>query len=175
MIYVFIIVAIITLSIVGGIKQRKKRNENYNVPLTSKRVRYFGGYTKKLSSSLYSWNEDATLNFFDDRSKEQISITKDSILNFSMVGEYHETISGGGSKGGGTSIGGALVGGVLLGGAGAILGSRKKVKAVPIRTTVNDTRKTVLKFKEDGTDKGMMLDKKIYDTLCFMCPEKKIK
>jgi hypothetical protein len=175
---VLLFIVIIVAIIVFLVKKENKLRKDFNIPGKAKKVDYYQGYTTILSSKIYFWDDNSELYFCDPKHTTNIKISKDSIISFNMVGEYHESTSttGGGVKGGGTSIGGAVVGGVLLGPVGAIIGSRKKVKSKPIKTTthVTDTRKVILKFKENDMEKGMVLDKIIFDVLSFICPEKKI-
>lgn len=178
-IFLLVIVAIIFLCVHSN-KKEKVRKLSLNVPSGTKKVRYYEGYSENLSGYLYFWHDNNSLTFCDPKGNgRHIEISKDNILNFNMIGEYHEDIktTGGEVKGGGVSVLGAAAGGAIAGPVGMVLGGRKKVKSKPVKTTttVTDTRKTILKFKENGEEKGMVLDKSIYDVLRFICPEKEIK
>lgn len=159
-------------------KERKKQEPKILIPRGLSKIRYYGGYNKKLSDWLFFEKSSESICFYDKRENLKILVKKSNVLNFSMNGEYHEStqVTGGEVKGGGVSVGGALVGAAVAGPAGAIIGGRKKVKSTPVQTTttVTDTRKVILKFKESEQEQGMILDKDIWETLCFMCPEKKI-
>jgi hypothetical protein len=177
-IFLLIIVAIIFLCVHSS-KKEKERKSSLNVPDGTGKIRYYEGYSEKLSSHLYFWHDNNSLTFCDSNGDgRHIVISKENILNFNMIGEYHEDtkVTGGKVKGGGVSVVGAVAGGAIAGPVGMILGGRKKVKSKPIKTTttVTDTRKIILKFKENEEEKGMILDKSVYDVLCFVCPEKKI-
>lgn len=179
MIIFLLIVAIIIFLCVRSSKKEKSRKLALNVPNGTGKVRYYEGYSEKLNSFLYFWHDNNSLTFCDPKGDgRHIVLNKDSILNFNMIGEYHESVNvtGGKVKGGGVSVVGAVAGGAVAGPVGMVLGVRKKVKSKPVKTTttVTDTRKTIIKFKENEDEKGMVLDKSVYDVLCFVCPEKKI-
>lgn len=177
---IFLILCIIIIAlIVHSIKKEKAKRLEFNIPKGSKKIMYFKGYTENLSSKLYFWNDNNSITLCDPKGDgKHIKISKDNIQNFTMIGEYHEdtVVTGGKTKGGGVSIVGAVAGGAVAGPLGAAVAGRKKVKSKPIKTTttVTDTRKTIIKFIENREEKGMVLDKQVYDALCFICPEKKI-
>lgn len=160
-------------------KERKDIEPKISIPAGLPKVRYYGGYNKKLSDWLLFENNNQSILFYDKKENLKVWVWKEDILSFSMNGEYRESmqVTGGEVKGGGVSVGGALVGAAVAGSVGAIIGSRKKIESTPIKstTTVTDTRKVILKFKENGVEQGMILDKGLWETLCFMCPEKKIQ
>ncbi|MCR3758922.1 hypothetical protein KYB31_07950 [Clostridium felsineum] len=158
---------------------KEEKREKIMIPRGLKLINYYGGYNRKLSGKLFFENRSNGICLYDRINNLKVLILKRNILNFSMNGEYHRdaVVSGGEIQGGGSSIGGAIVGEFLDGPSGAIIGSRKKVTSNPIKTEINvtDTRKIILKFKENEQERGMILDKSIWDDLCFLCPEKKIK
>lgn len=166
--FLLFIVALIALIVYLNKKEKKLRGQ-FNIPSEAKKIFYYGGYTINLKPKIYFWNNDNTLFLCDPKTSDRhLTISKDNILNFSLEGEYHRDTK---VTGGGASVGGAIVGGAIAGPVGAIVGGRKKTKT---KTTTVDTRKVILKFKENNIEKGMILDYGIYDKLCFMCPEKKI-
>lgn len=153
--------------------------EKIMIPKGLRKIEYYGGYKTELSSKLFFENRSNGICLYDKENNFKVLILKRNILNFSISGEYHRDtiVSGGEIRGGGSSIGGAIIGELLDGNTGAIIGSRKKTTSTPIKTEVKttDSRKIILKFKEDEQERGMILDKSIWDDLCFLCPEKKIK
>lgn len=169
--FVIIIVFLITLGIISG-KKTTKTKLQYNIPTCATYIAYKGGYDIPLSKILFFYHDNNALSFWDKKQPDHhITINKSDIINFSMIGEYSQTNS---ISGGGVSLGGAVVGGAILGPVGMVMGGRKKVKKIKSTTHTVDTRKTIIKFNSDKVEKGMIFDKKIYEILCFMCPEKKI-
>gem|GEM_PF-2717177 len=168
LIFLIIFIAFIAFCIYSARKENEKRIK-FNIPKEAKKMRYYEGYSEPLSRKIYIWNNNNDLKICSPKiSDKHIVIHRQDIISFNMIGEFYQTTT---SKGGGRSLGGAVAGGVLLGGVGAIIGSKKKVKTT---TSTTDTRKVILKFKENNIEKGMILDKDVNKLLCFMCPEKKI-
>jgi len=185
-IFIIIVGAIVATSVLVKVTNSKSKKAD-NIPKAAKEIVYFGGdITNYKNIALISyWIDGNVLKFWGnpaqraqlaklEKAERCVSINKADIINFSIQGEYSQTSSTSGGGGGGVSVGGAVVGGVLLGPVGAILGGHKKSKKVVSSTQTIDKRKTVLKFNEAGSEKTMLLDKKIYDNLCYWIPEKKI-
>ena len=98
----------------------------------------------------------------------------DKIQYYTKEGDvqYTTKISGGG--GGGSSLGGAIVGGLIAGGAGAVIGSRQKIKPITAETRTHDSRQTVLRYYNDFGKLEVMTFKgfNIYDFLLGEIPDK---
>ena len=166
-----VIIALIILWVILASRKEKKKRERLGVPKGAFKIHYYSGYDKPMSHKLYYWKDANVLNFCDTIEKNgpsRITISKENILSFTSTGELSTQTN---ISGGGVSLGGAAVGGVLLGPVGAIIGGRKKVKT---KTTTTDTRKTIIKFSEDGIEKSIMLNYQIYNDLCLLCMEKKV-
>lgn len=165
-----IFIVIVGLVIINMITENNARKK-FEIPSSGKKIKYFQGYNKPLKKEIYYWRDSRSLHFCNSRSKSEplrIVIPKDNIIGFAMIGDLITSTS---IKGGGTSLGGAAVGGLLLGPVGAIIGSRKKVKS---KTKTDDTRQVVLNFKEDNTEKAILLDHLIYNDLCVFCASKRL-
>ena len=169
--FFIVLLIIIILAIVLSVQGEKKKRERLQVPKSARKITYFTGYDKKMSNKLYYWKNGNHLNFCDTKEKNgpvKITIPKENILAFTSTGEITTQTN---VKGGGPSLGGAVVGAAVAGPVGAIVGGKKKVKT---QTTTTDTRRTFIKFAENGTEKSMQFDYSIYDDLCLMCLERKI-
>lgn len=159
-------------------KQRAREyKEQWNIPETAKKVSYLGGYGDKLKSKLYVNYDGAKqkLELWEastgkNTSPKHMVAEKDDIIAFSQLGEFtstqHTQV-----KGGGASIGGAIVGNAIAGPVGAVIGGRKKVKT-KTTTSTSDTRRTLLKFRENGIEKSVLLDYSAYGLLSIWIPEK---
>ncbi|MBK5243703.1 MAG: hypothetical protein JJE18_01530 [Eubacteriaceae bacterium] len=165
LIFIFLVKARDTMA-----KKKKEKLKSLNIPVSHKIMQYFRGYDKTISSVVYYWESNGVLNFLDAKPvgvPTHIKIPKEQIINFMMIGDMTSNTSVS-VKGGGVSLGGAAVGGVLLGPVGAIIGGRKKVKSTS-KTVKTDNRQVVLNFKENGSDKSILIDKSIYPELCMIC------
>ncbi len=168
------VVALIALIIMHKLNDKMKRE--HNIPKNAIKIRYYGGYKKKLSRKIYYWASLSSIFFNDPKTDSAIKINKYDIISFNTIGKYNvsQKISGGQVSGGGVSLGGAVVGGIIAGPVGAIIGGRKKVKSEPIRTenVVKDTRSVVLYFNAYNSNQKMVLDYALYKELCNICPGK---
>lgn len=170
---VFLIFFGIFLAVSISKMQDTKFKAKFNIPKVARKIRYFKGYDKPLHKKLFYSADLAnnTLTFWDSKMfKEQqeptkIFITKDDVTAFTTVGDLLQTTQ---TKGG-PNLGGALVGGALAGGLGAVVGGSKRKKTTTVTT---DTRQTILKFNEDGKEKGMLLEYFIYKDLCMNFTDK---
>lgn len=159
----------------------KKIREKYNVPVNYRNVRYKHGHPsiQKDNFDAYIWTDNEILYIVDktiDFNIGKIEIPLKDIEYYDVRGEVHrETkISGGETVGGGTSIGGAIAGGLIAGEAGAIIGSRKKVKSQPIvsKTITHDERETFLNFFINDKGYTIFFDSKAYNSLFDIIPNK---
>lgn len=170
------IAVMIFIAIMKHISNKKMRKE-HGISEKAIKIKYYGQYSKKLNNKIYYWKENSNMFFNDPKANVNIKVNKNDIISFNTIGNYSESqrISGGKVSGGGVSLGGAIAGGAIAGPVGAIIGGRKKVKSQPIRTetVVTDTRKVVLNFMDNGSNKEqMVLDYCIYKQLCDICPKK---
>jgi hypothetical protein len=150
-------------------KKRKKVFSDLGIPPTAIKVKYYKNYTPRSNSEkVYFWNDNASISFCNPKKTMNIKILKEDIISFNMLGEYHESTN---VSGGGVSIGGAIAGAAVAGPVGAIIGGGKKVKT---ETIIDDSRKTVIRYNENNINNGIIVDKSVFNILCFMCPEKKI-
>lgn len=166
-----VIIALAILWIVLVRRKEKNKRERLGVPKGAYKIHYYNGYDKQMSHKLYYWKDNNSLNFCDTVEKNgpiHITIPKECVLSFTSTGELSTQTN---VSGGGVSLGGAAVGGVLLGPVGAIIGGRKKVKT---KTSTTDSRRTIIRFTENGMDKSIMLTYPIYNDLCLLCMEKKV-
>lgn len=166
----------ISIALIVIRKSNEKMRKDHNIPKNAIKVRYYGGYKKKLSRKIYYWASLGSIFFNDPETDSVIKINEYDIISFNTIGKYNvsQKISGGQVSGGGVSFGGAVVGGIIAGPVGAIIGGRKKVKSEPIRTenVVTDTRSVVLYFNEYNSNQKMILDYVLYKKLCTICPGK---
>lgn len=95
-----------------------------------------------------------------------------NIKYFTKEGELHYTTEVTGGGGGGSSVKGAVVGGLIAGGAGAVVGSRNKMNEIRSNTVAHDTRKTVLKYFENGKLKSMEFGLEYYNAFEELMPDK---
>ncbi|URZ02720.1 hypothetical protein [Clostridium felsineum] len=157
----------------------EEKPEKIMIPQGLEEIEYYGGYNKGISNKLFLENRSNGICLYDKANNLKILILKRNIINFSMVGDYNRDsiVSGGKLEGGDFSLWGSIKGKMLYGDIGELIYARKKYTNSPIKTEVNvtDTRKIILKFKENEEEKGMILDKSVWEHLCFLCPEKKIK
>ena len=108
----------------------------------------------------------------DDFGKIQIPL-KD-IKNFNRLGDMISYTKTSGGGGGGSSIGKAIIGGVIAGEAGAIIGSRNKVKEVKTEHIVEDKRQTILEFVYNNKVQHLFFRSIDYDNLLKLIPDKEI-
>ena len=167
-----IILLIVFFSARNGQKKRAYLLEQ-GVPADHKAAMCYEG-SGALNNLVLFWTTPDALHFCDSRPRAKggnltkITIPKDDIIAFTMTGDMTTQTT---VKGGGASIGGGLVGAAIAGVPGALIGGRKKVKT---QTTTTDTRRTFLKFREDGAEKTMQFSDELYNELCLFCLEKKI-
>lgn len=158
---------------------KKVQKEKIMIPQGLEEIEYYGGYNKELSNKLFLENRSNGICLYDKANNLKVLVLKRNIINFSMVGDYNRDsiVSGGKLEGGDFSLWGSIKGKMLYGDVGELVYARKKYTNSPIKTEVNvtDTRKIILKFKENEQERGMVLDKSMWEHLCFLCPEKKIK
>lgn len=132
-----------------------------------------GGYTRPFGKTLWEWTENGTLKILETKPSIKgtqpylLSIPKENVIAFMMTGDrtVQSKVSGGG-----VSLGGAVVGAAIAGPVGAIIGGRKKVKT---ETQTFDTRRLMLKFRENG-EITIQLGPQPYNDLCMLCMEKQI-
>ncbi|NFD87604.1 SHOCT domain-containing protein [Clostridium botulinum] len=119
----------------------------------------------------------AGINYMDNI--KRFEIPKKNINSFFRQGDvYNEVkISEGNMEGGGSSISGAIIGGVIAGGAGAIIGSRKKIKSKEINSENIriDKRQTILEYMENEEYKYLFFNSYAYDILIKLIPEKEFQ
>lgn len=154
-----------------GSKKIKKFMETYNIPQGATLVNYFGGCFGNRQCLVFLRVNATEIHLCEYNLKSKpffACISKDNLIAFTQIGEYSSNSI---VSGGGVSLGGAAVGAVLFGPVGAVVGGRKKVKT---QVQATDTRKTVIKYRADGSEKSFVLSGSAYDMLCCNFIEKKI-
>lgn len=144
---------------------------SYNIPQGTPMINYLGGcfgnrncyvFFKVSPTGIYLCEYNTKIKPFFKY------IPKENLIAFSQIGDHYTNSI---VSGGGVSLGGAAVGAAFFGPVGAIVGSHKKVKTKTINV---DTRKTILKFRENGIENSLILSSSAYDILCCNFIEKKI-
>ena len=160
-----------------GSKKEKCRKEKWGIPSNAPKVQYYGGYDTPLHGNLYfSYDKShESFDFWEALPNEKkglpkkVEIRKDDIIAFTTIGDLTQITK---TTGGGTSLLGAAAGAVTFGAAGAIVGSRKKSKTT---TETKDTRKAVIKYKEEEKEKSFVVSHAfVYDALAQYATEKTV-
>lgn len=162
--------------------ERNARNtafkEHWHIPEGTPQAMYHDGAENKFFYINYD-STNCVLNLWENSALDNSvtpyhkSIKKDDIVAFTQLGDI-TNIQNVQTKGGGPSIGGAIIGNAIAGPVGAVIGGHKKVRTKTINTTT-DTRQVVLKFKDNGVEKSIVLSfSPTYSLLCRWIPEKKI-
>ncbi len=160
-----------------------KKNQEIidKLPNENKIVFYRGGHPEvdKQLFDAHVWIENGKLNFHPvdiNKDVDTFSVNLEDIVYYATKGEINKQtlVSGGEVKGGGSSITGAAVGGLVAGPVGAVIGSRKKVKGDPIKTTIvtEDSRRTFMNFSHQSSMYTMYFDYYSYSKFVELIPNK---